>query len=389
LLIGARVRPSVSLRDHVAFAFILALTGCGSRSGIFMDQAAITDASSTEPPTADASIGVPPIRDAGLADACTPADCGRSAHWDKSSCTCVGNPCGDESGSSVTIASTAPDEGDALAVQSGNVYWTTWSGADGGRGTLHKVSRCGGTVTTLATSEFQLFALAADAKNVYWGSAGVYARRGNVMRVPVNGGSPVSIWASGGVLGALTIDSNDVYWGAYGGAGGLWKAPIAGGPAVALIPDQLFNFVAVDATHVFAAQPATVPDNSVIVSVPLAGGEPSVLVRSIGYAMMVADDTSLYYQALPSAIMQIDKAGGPPTTLAVSQFAALAVDATYVYWVTLGYPTSALMRVSKEGGAPSTLATFATGGSQAVPAIALDDAYIYWLHGSDVMRIGR
>jgi hypothetical protein len=70
------------------------------------------------------------------------------------------------------------------------------------------------------------------------------------------------------------------------------------------------------------------------------------------------------------------KVGGTVVTLAngLKDPAAIAVDASNVYWTNNIYGYGSIMRVSKAGGTPTVLAS-----GQLVPAdIALDGNSVYW-----------
>lgn len=90
---------------------------------------------------------------------------------------------------------------------------------------------------------------------------------------------------------------------------------------------------------------------------------------------------------LAGTVMTVLKAGGTALSLAagLKNPAAIAVDATNVYWINNIYGTGSIMRVSKAGGAPTVLAS-----GQKVPAdIAVDATSVYWssYSGDTVLRL--
>jgi hypothetical protein len=213
---------------------------------------------------------------------------------------------------------------------------------------------------------------------------------GTVMRAPVAGGSATTLAMNTSItLGQIAVDAVSLY--AVGWPtpvqSGVWKVPVTGGSPVGIGPDQLFTSIAVDARQIYLAQAVTDLSMSRIVSMPLSGGDPTVLVPSgVGFAPLVIDDTSIYYVTAPSTLMRLAKSGGTATALGSVQLKAMAVDETYVYWLegdaTTDVP-NAIKRMPKGGGATTTLSTsYAT-------AIAVDDAYIYWVKSGDVVRLAK
>ncbi len=122
-------------------------------------------------------------------------------------------------------------------------------------------------------------------------------------------------------------------------------------------------------------------------SAPLSGvpdgGAPTTLASAQPALWGIAmDSTSLYWmngEAGTAAVVKVPLAGGTVTTLAsapagsyaASVVGALAVDATFVYWVA----RDAVMRVPIEGGKPATLAP---SGAGVHTGIALSATDVYW-----------
>jgi hypothetical protein len=323
---------------------------------------------------------------------CAPGLCDADHHWDASSCSCVRARCADDA-TQAKIASISTEFADGLAitVRDGEVFWATRAGKSDADGTVSKVSRCGGAVTTLAAGLYGPTSVAVGGGRVFFGTMGDGATglfNGSLQSVAIAGG-PVSTVAPGTVyLGGVAADDRYVYWTRYGTGYGAWKLPVDGGSPVALAPDQAFSFIAVDATRVFLSQPASIPGNSKLLSAPLGGGELKVLVDSdlVFPGVMAIDDTSVYCVLGDLRLSRVPKDGGATTSLARAEVNGLAVDATDVYWAqgdaTSGTP-GAIMRVPKGGGSPTTLSK--TLGY----AIAIDETYVYWLLGGDVYRLPK
>jgi hypothetical protein len=313
----------------------------------------------------------------------------------------AGLPCGADSGREVTIASLGvpdsgfPYQGLAMVADRGEVYWSVRAVPDTTAGLVLKVPRCGGGPTTIAARQDDATNLAVQGESVFWGTMGDDGSgqsHGAVMRAPIAGGSVATLVTNTAIYrGGLAVDAVSVYsvgWlSTVSQNSGAWKVPIAGGPPVGFGPNQIFTSIAVDARQIFLAQAVTDLSMSRILSVPLSGGDPTVLVPSgVGFTPWVLDDTSIYYVAAPSTLTRLAKNGGTPTALGSVALKAMAVDDTDVYWlegdVTTGAP-NAIKRMPKGGGATTTLShSYAT-------AIAVDDAYVYWLRSGDVVRLAK
>jgi Domain of unknown function (DUF5050) len=330
---------------------------------------------------------------------CPPARCPSGQHWDAAACACALDPCPPGDGGEVTLATLSLEDADgtAVVVQAGEVYWTTRGGQNGTEGVVSKISRCGGSVTTLASNQVGPTALAVDATNVYWGNDGFDnsgVSKAALRKTPLGGGPVTQLSTDAIYAGQVATDGSDVYWTQVLGDVGLSKEPIGGGAPIALVNDQGFNYVFVDATRVYLSQQASDAANSRLLSIPTSGGEVTTLVPS-GIAsggVMAIDATGIYYQADDAAsqsadVVWISKSGGTPTVLVPSTVVgAMAVDGVNVYWTQGSWNSDnpdAIARVPVGGGAVTTLSS-STGA-----AIAVDDTYVYWLVAGDLRRMPK
>jgi hypothetical protein len=366
------------MRSPLLTATLLALAAaCGGQVG----------AVSQRPPLAE--------NDASLSDADVGSDAGPPSVPDAAKL-----PCGPDSGGETTIASLGiPDSGfqyDGLAIvaNAGDIYWSVRA-IPTTDGRVLKVPRCGGTVTTLASAQTDPVTLAIQGDTLFWGTMGDDSSgtpHGGVMRAPITGGSATPLVTGTAIyLGGMAVGASAVYSVAWVSpvslSAGAWEVPIDGGVLVGVGPEQIFTSVAVDAQHVFLAQAVGDVSQSRIQSLPLSGGDPTVLVPSgVGSMPIVLDETSIYYVSLPSTLTRIAKGGGTPEPIAsVSTTVPPAVDDAYVYWVegnVSNGTADAVKRAPKAttGGGTTTLSdSYAT-------AIAVDDAYVYWLKSGDVVR---
>jgi hypothetical protein len=242
-----------------------------------------------------------------------------------------------------------------VAVDATDVYWTNVGGFHGvGSGAVMRVAKGGGMPAAIVSGLSSAQDVGLDSTHVYWGdvsglwraaldgsakvqlstytdwvesghvrlngSAALYLAQvpstlsntgvPAVVAAPTGGGSAELLWTGPFDIGVgdIATDGTAVYWTSWG-IGNVFKVPLAGGPAVALVPEvghsvQVNTGIAVDSEYVYWAI-----FGEGIYKVPLAGGTPEV----------VATDPE------------------------VAQNADLEIDAAYVYWTT----ADAVRRIAK------------------------------------------
>jgi hypothetical protein len=250
----------------------------------------------------------------------------------------------------VTVASGLGEGVCAIAVDSSNVYWSTF----GYPGSVMKVSSAGGdTPVTLASTGagYPCPAIAIDSSNVYWTN---YSD-GTVMKVGLGGGDTPTTLASGQYFAnAIAVDSSSVYWTtlSYGTADGGTNTAVQGTGSV--------------------------------MKVGLGGSGLTTLASGQDEPSAIAVDASnVYWNGSSSDIggmlMKVGVAGGDPSTLAVGLTASsqIAVDASSVYWYA---PMWGLQKIPLTGGAPAAVG--GVGGGPGTGGFAIDnDTNVYWLSG--------
>jgi hypothetical protein len=234
-----------------------------------------------------------------------------------------------------------------------------------------KVSKCGGTATTLATAGTAFgssgggFGLALDATNAYW-----VDDPGDVLAVPLAGGKATTLASNASDVLGLTLAGGNLYWLTPSVVEAL---PIQGGApsTVAMSASSSPNTPAADDTSIYWGGDG-------IFSVSRAGGTVTTLAttRQVSTGLAI-DDANVYWCAFSEAstpILSTPKTGGPSVTLATGQVGAtaFAADGLNVYW-TINEGVGAVMKVPVSGGAPVTLASAPTPGP-----IVLDDTSVYW-----------
>jgi hypothetical protein len=190
----------------------------------------------------------------------------------------------------------------------------------------------------------------------------------------------------------LAIDGDSVYWANDGAQDpndvSVAKVPLGGGAVTALVSGvKAANGIAVDRSRVYFC--GLVSDAVQLVSVPLAGGLPSVLATGFTNDPIAVGPRGVYGSG-PGRILAAPLAGGaaspvvPDGTLDLSSFATygIAVDAHSVYWTLFGDPTS-VMKAPIEGG-PATTLTSAAGPGE---GLAVDADFIYFATGQGVMKV--
>ena len=156
-------------------------------------------------------------------------------------------------------------------------------------GGVYRVSKTGGTVTTLATSS-RPNDLAVDTNYVYWSDPD----DGTISRVPLAGGAVTTLVS--GTFGAthLVMDAANLYWIA---SYRVMQAPITGGTAVTLY--QTYSpypmAIAVDNTHVYWTS-----DNADLMSIPIGGGTPVTLTSGERTWEGIAVDSNAVYFDSPT-----------------------------------------------------------------------------------------
>jgi hypothetical protein len=263
-----------------------------------------------------------------------------------------------------------------LAIDSTGVYCTNQFSTNPAPAIL-KMPLGGGAPAVIASLSILPAAIAVDATGVYWTSPGrgqVYFQDagaselsrllapGSVMKISLDGGLP-TVLASGQVgVGAIAIDENNVYWTAgtvvnfgtpqFRRESSVVKMPLGGGTPATFVSGQIDSFrIAVDAANIYWLNRGTgengYTDGSVM-KASLTNGLPITLATGqVNLTDMAIDATSVYWATMGSpqddgtggyvgdgAVMKVPLAGGTPTTIASGQLAAaaLAIDATSVYW---------------------------------------------------------
>ncbi len=233
-------------------------------------------------------------------------------------------------------------------------------------------------IVTLAWGHTCPWGMAIDEANVYWTDCGDPSA-GQVQKVPKAGG-PVVPLASGNRLSGIAVDGANVYWvagTADASSGAIMTVPIAGGTPTVVAPESgAPAHIAVDASYVYWGE----LNQGAVMRAPLGGGMPMTVASAVGPFQIALGDTAVFWME-PQGLMTAPKAGGmalaltrPSPTLPTD---GLAVNATTVYFT--GGPPDGQPGVSEVpvGGGPTAIVSEDPSLPGGGP-IALDQARVYW-----------
>jgi hypothetical protein len=204
----------------------------------------------------------------------------------------------------------------------------------------------------------------------------------------------------------IAVDSTNVYWTTGGVPGNVVTKPFTGGNASlisALNVEENPRGIARDQNHVYWVD----LDNGAVEGVTLLSGTP---IQSFYFRMpimgptpgpndIVVDKNNVYWvdQAAGTVNQQALASPGGTTTVLASgrnQPRALAVDATYVYWVDYGDTNTGSVNKVPIGGNNTQVLPLATGENEPYDIVVdAEGAYVYWtthadrLSGGSVRRI--
>jgi hypothetical protein len=406
---GAKMKPMRIIGILLWTTCVALALGCGATSGeVLLPQSidgGTADAPSTQPeasvvdaaPDAVVDAPQPEAVDAGCdgSIASDPDNCGACGHG------CLGGACVAGQCQPVLLA-TGPQPF-SVVVDDTRVYWTT-AGTDPGE--VRSVAKDGSSPATIATGLNDPQGVFVDATNLFWNEVG---SPGRVSMGDKDGSNAVILSQSNadGPQG-IVADTSWVYWldiYTYRGVvrAGRTATPDGGTPTVLASGwDYVFG-MAQDDTYIYWTSEGTAPvgDTDAAAAVPgkilsvRKDGTTSATVLADGLGdphFVTVDATAVYWtDSADNTVMRLALKGSAPTQLAQgAQPYGIAVDATYVYFSTLGtdHSDGTLVRVPKDGSGPAVvLATGLSWPSQ----IAFDNEALYWgnSHGGTVMKLAK
>jgi len=216
--------------------------------------------------------------------------------------------------------------------------------------------------------------IAVDTKTVY------FLTNTTIDSVPLQGGT-VSELATGLTdLNYLAIDSTNAYVSIEPptGTGPILGVALTGGTPFTLAPNrEQPNGVAAIGGALFWAEQGDGGMNGAVLSVPVGGGTPVVVVSGqIGPEQLAVDSKSVYFSNWDwggTTVVQAARDGGATDTLAsLPRPLGIAIDPSNVYFSNIG-DAGTLNQAPKGGGAVLLLASSPSAGS-----IASDGTDVYW-----------
>jgi hypothetical protein len=272
--------------------------------------------------------------------------------------TCVEAP--------VAIA-TAESEPYGITVDDVSVYFTR-----SGAGEIARAPKAGGPIEIVVMNESAPQFAAGNATHVFWGTTG----GGPGLRRFTKPSGPVETFAATPDARVVALDATQAYWTIYGNGAPVWRAPLAGGPAVMVAGAQPNGRgIAAFGTEVFWANQGTGGGSGSIEKADAMGGPQATVVAGLNAPGAVAVDGSGVYwgdDASAGGVFRVPLAGGAPEKLASGPVAfALAMDDEFVYFGA----GSEVRAISKTGGKSCTLAT-----GQNAMTMELDTDFVYWVN---------
>jgi len=254
-----------------------------------------------------------------------------------------------------------------IAVAKDNVYWG--SEPQGGRpNVLRRVAPAGGPVSDVLTDNGGLLRIGSNG-------AAVFAQKdGALVRLDAGATSSVVLVAKpgGSSIDSVAANSTHVYWST---GSDILRVPVAGGAPETIYSAVRAQNIVIDDQYVYFSESI----NNSLQAVAIDGA-PSRTPRTLAaqhdeMKFAVWNGTAYFASQRDKTIKSVPVTGGEPTLVAQTDNGPLviAVDGTGIYYGT----QEGLSRLSPAGG--STPVGPADGQSHMVTDIAFDDTYVYWI----------
>ena len=264
---------------------------------------------------------------------------------------------------------------------------------------LFRVSKDGGTSTTIASVGVQIGPFAMDDIAIYFITVDDDTT-GSLYKVPKSGGTPTRLATNLPAPLEVRVDATSVYWASLGtivaqtlNADGFIERMAKDGTGRTVLADKLnapFTLV-LDASDVYFDETGLAEGNvnAGLRRVSKSGGPMTTLVDGLPVVAIATSGSDIFYSAIDvtPALFRLSKAGGPPALL-IDQFLALTIilEDSLVYAMGLNINAEALiLAVPATGGAIRTVRT--TSGDSF--SFALDDCAVYYSSESRLERLPR
>lgn len=237
---------------------------------------------------------------------------------------------------------------------------------DDGDDRIVRIPKGGGPPEVLTEAQFNPHGLRVDGSGVYWlTGTGLLGSEGGVVATALTGGGTRTLTKQKYVgPGALTLDADSVYFSIMGqfgeGEGSVYRVGKAGDtPEVPIAKGLTSPFaLTVFGLDLFVTTGFSTGQKGSILRFPKDGiGVPpsaSIVDNQLGLIALTNDGQSLFWLVITGSIyggsvLTTPIAGGAPRVLSNPEQldVALAVDDAYVYWINSSTPNGSVRRVAK------------------------------------------
>ena len=240
--------------------------------------------------------------------------------------------------------SLAPGQGlpTSLALEDGRLYWTNFT-----EGTVRSVPVAGGTSTVLVSGQSYPQFVAVAAGEVYWVNSPGYPDTVSV--VPQEGGETVILYSTSNSIDSIAADASGAYFTVGGDpgspdAGMLVHASPSGDEIVTLADEQSSPHDVVVRDGQLYWVTGEQLNEQTLLTMPATGGTPTALATALGISALAVDDSDAYFATAATnpdpngSLSWLPLAGGEPNVLVagVSLVSGIALDRDFVYWIDAG-----------------------------------------------------
>ncbi len=257
------------------------------------------------------------------------------------------------------------------------------------------------TLLPLVSGLNQLQGLGVDDSFVYFTERGPTPGTGTVKRIPKNGGTVTTLASNLDFPSAFASDSTSIYVVENGIAKTVKKISKTDGTVTTLVSTGLVNPVGgtVDANFVYFVDLGSTSGTGRIGKVPVGGGSETNVATGLNFPFggPVVDNVFLYFSEIgigSGKIRKVPLGGGAVTDLATGLFTpqpTVSVDSTFVYFGEAGFSIGSGMikKVPLDpGGSVFALASGQRFNVSFPIAMRLDNSYVYFVENMPVTSGG-
>jgi hypothetical protein len=230
----------------------------------------------------------------------------------------------------------------SLALEDARLYWTNFT-----EGTVRSVPVAGGTSTVLASGQSYPQFVAVAGGRVYWVNAPGYPD--SVSVVPRDGGDPVVLYSTSNGISSIAADASGAYFTVGGDSGSpdggaLMHASASSDELVTLTDGQVSpRDVTVRDEQLYWVTGEQLSEQTIL-TMPATGGTPTALVTAVGITALAVDRSVVYFATASTSadangeLSRVPLAGGEPSVLVdgVTLVSSIALDDDFVYWADTG-----------------------------------------------------